>query len=313
MALNKLAFEDFAQEIADKLQEHYEGTTVTLRETMKNNGSKLTGVEIREKGENVAPLIYLNEFYENYQQGEEDTDSIYDTVRLIYEQSKQQLFECPVERLLDWEQVKDKIFFILVNAERNAELLESVPHIKFLDLAFIFKIAAEETEKGTAVITVNDKLAQSWNKNANEIAYVAEQNQCKLLGHVRVDKLTNALAEMAKRAGQEEEAELFAHAPDDIAGGALVVTNSSMRYGAYAAFNEGLLSACTPGKEMDIAILPSSIHECILTPITDDEDMKLLKGLPRAVNGEAVKEQEVLSDNIYIYHKATDEIEIVEA
>lgn len=313
MEPNELAFKDFAQEIADKLQKHYEGATVTLREVAKNNGSKLTGVEIREKGESVAPVIYLNEFYESYQQGGENVDSIYDTMRPAYERNRQQPFKCPTEWLLDWEQEHDKIFFMLVNAERNAELLESVPHIKFLDLAYIFKIVVEETENGTAVSTVNDKLAQSWGKDVNEIAYAAEQNQRKLLGHVRVDKLSGALAEIAKSAGREEEAELFTYAADSIASDILVVTNSSMRYGAYAAFNKSLLDTCFLGKETDIAILPSSIHECLLMPIACDEDIELLKGMPQAVNEETLEEWEVLSDNVYIYRKATREIEIVEA
>ena len=313
MALNKLTFKEFAEEIASKLQKHYEGTTVTLREVMKNNGGVLTGVEIREKGEEASPVIYLNEFYESYKQDDEDVDSIYDTARLIYERSRQQPFKCPIDWILDWEQAKDKMFCMLVNAGRNAELLESVPHIKFLDLAYIFKIVVEETEKGTALITVNNKIAESWGKDVSEIAYAAEQNQCKLLGHVRVNKLSDELAEMAKSAGRGKEAELFTHAPDDIAGGALVVTNSSMRYGAYAAFNEGLLRGCTLGKEIDIAILPSSIHECLLMPITDDEDIELLRGMPQAVNEEALEEQDVLSDNVYIYHRATDEIEVIEA
>ena len=160
MAQNKLSFKDFAEALAEKLQEHYEYASVNLHEVVKNNGLKLTGVEIREGSTNITPVIYLNSFYENYLQGEADVDGIFNAIRIMYEQSRYEE-AVNVDWVENWEEVKNKVFYQLINAERNAEKLKDIPHVNFLDLAYIFKIVVAKTERGTATVTVNNEIAEN--------------------------------------------------------------------------------------------------------------------------------------------------------
>ena len=46
----------------------------------------------------------------------------------------------------DFEKVKDRIAYKLINAEDNAVLLSGVPHFRYLDLAVVFYIIVAESE-----------------------------------------------------------------------------------------------------------------------------------------------------------------------
>ena len=55
------------------------------------------------------------------------------------------------EQLKDFEKVKDRIAYKLINAEDNAVLLSGVPHFRYLDLAVVFYIIVAESEEGQDV------------------------------------------------------------------------------------------------------------------------------------------------------------------
>ena len=310
MAHNKLTFKDFAEALTEKLQEHYEYASVNLRENVKNNGLKLTGVEIREGSTNITPVIYLNSFYENYMQGEADVDGIFNAIRIMYEQSRYEE-AVNVDWVENWEEVKNKVFYQLINAERNAERLKDTPHVNFLDLAYIFKIVVAKTERGTATVTVNNEIAENWGKDVSEIMQEANKNQTKLTGAIKVSGLDNVLSEIAEEMQDENIQELISHVDTPIQ--MLVATNSSNQYGAYVGFKKDILKGLSKKTKTDIAILPSSIHECLLTPLTKEIDKDFLKDMPRYVNESTLEPQDVLSNNVYIYNAVTDGIELLKA
>ena len=59
----------------------------------------------------------------------------------------------------------------------------------------------------------------------------------------------------------------------------------------------------------DLYILPSSIHELIVVP-SDIGDTQELRMMVAAVNENEVPEEELLSDNVYYYDRATGKVRI---
>lgn len=281
-----------------------------MREVVKNNGLKLTAVEIREGSTNITPVIYLDSFYDAYMQDKDDVDGIFNTIRLIYEQNRR-TEAVNVDWVENWDETKNKVFYQLINAESNAEFLKGVPHVKFFDLAYIFKIAIAKTESGTATVTVNNKIAKSWGKGAAEIMQEAEKNQLKLTGAIKVSGLNDELLKLAEETHDADMADLISRVNNPLQ--MLVATNSSNQYGAYVDFKKDILKGFSKKTKTDIAILPSSIHECLLMPLTKEIDKDFLKGMPKMVNATALEPRDVLSDNVYIYNAVTDEIELLKA
>ncbi len=68
-------FEEFkasvAEQIKDYLPEKYADATVDLQDVTKNNDTVLTGLLIRTEDSNIAPNIYLENFFAQYQDGED--------------------------------------------------------------------------------------------------------------------------------------------------------------------------------------------------------------------------------------------------
>ena len=66
-------YEEFKQEVADRIKEFlpekYENADVSIQTVVKNNDQKLDGLMVKLEDSNIAPNIYLNQFYEQHEDG----------------------------------------------------------------------------------------------------------------------------------------------------------------------------------------------------------------------------------------------------
>lgn len=86
----------------------------------------LHGIALHRKGLNAAPTVYMEQFYEEYKDGR-TLDGIADNIiRLCVENERS--FDLP--NFADFESVKGKIIFQLINTAKNAVLLEKIPSKK---------------------------------------------------------------------------------------------------------------------------------------------------------------------------------------
>ena len=83
---------------------------------------------------------------EQYQNGK-SLSCIHEDIMLSY-QKNAPIKNIDISFFTEFKQLKDRIIFKLINYERNKELLSKVPHIRYLDLAIVFYLLLETTEKG---------------------------------------------------------------------------------------------------------------------------------------------------------------------
>ena len=73
-------YEGFKTEITTKICGRVgEGPCVRVHRVRKNNGVMLDGLTIMREGDNISPTIYLEPFYDRYQNGA-DLDSLTDDI-----------------------------------------------------------------------------------------------------------------------------------------------------------------------------------------------------------------------------------------
>ena len=72
-------------EIAKRAGENYK---VRLNDVVKNNGVVLTGLTVMNEDSNISPTIYLNNYYEEYQNGNISLVSIVNDVMDNYNQNR---------------------------------------------------------------------------------------------------------------------------------------------------------------------------------------------------------------------------------
>ena len=87
-----------------------------------------------------------------------------------------------VSAITDFDRVKSRICFKLVNAERNVALLKTVPYVEFHDLAVVFYILLSCDAGGNAIVTIKNEMLDIWGINEIDDLYeLAKRNTTCLM------------------------------------------------------------------------------------------------------------------------------------
>ena len=170
-----LTVKDFAEVVKVAMEAHFgQDYRVTVQSVNKNNGVTLVGISIMSKGTNIAPTIYLNGFFEEYLS--DGAVAVAKRIIAIYEANKPKE-SVDISFFMDIEKVRPKIKMKLINYEKNEELLEQIPHIRFLDLAIVFMVVlGSDCENGFASILIHNHHLNFWNIGAKDLYNIAMEN-----------------------------------------------------------------------------------------------------------------------------------------
>ncbi len=289
-----LSFEDFRDEIMKDLIEICGPEfTIAERNVVKNNGVMLCGVSITAPDEVVSPAIYLESLYDEYENGKMNIQEVENEILRIYV-SEKDCRNADMGYISDFDRVKDKLIFRLINADLNEELLKSTPHRRFLDLAVIYTIYIEDFLSSPGTITVKQDLMEEWGVDESTLYEYALVNSPRIKQPV-MQEISDIIRDMM---GNED-------IDEDLADTGLikmyVLTNSDKFYGDTPILYPGFLKNLRETTGSDFFLLPSSVHEFIVIPDTGNIDPKELKELVMSVNRSSVTEEEFLSDNVYVY------------
>lgn len=286
--------EEFAEAVRAEFEKRIE-KSVIVQKLNKNNGIVLYGLTVLEDEINISATIYLEPYYEVY----EDTgmEYILDRLERVYEENKpEQSFD--ISKILDYESIKENLRAKLINYELNREFLKEVPHRRFLDLAIVAYIALEMEEEieGNATITVKNNLQQTWKVDTEELIDTALEN---IKGDVVVANMSEYV-DMSLFGNTEKLFDIY------------VITNRLKLHGAVAMLQKDRLKQFSEElKKETLTILPSSIHECLIINAEDKpKDIDELREMVKEVNETVVSDQDILSNNVYIYNRTTDKITI---
>ena len=270
---------------------------VELRQITKNNGIILDGICILEKGCNVSPTIYLEEFYREYKNGM----SLREIASRICEVYEKRCRGIPfsLEYFLDFEKMKERIFCKLINWELNKELLNEVPNIPCLDLAVVFVCAVENEEFGNGSILVREEHRKLWSVSKEFLYEYARENTFRL----RPFEL-KSMEELIEDMVEPEEKKLLKEIP------MYVLSNQKRVFGAAGLLYDRVLSDAGVRLEDDFYVLPSSVHEVILVPDHVAGSEKELRTMVHEVNHTQVEPEEILSESVYHYDRKKHSLSI---
>ena len=277
---------------------------VSISHIIKNNGMELDGLIIMMKDSNVSPTIYLNSYY-----GESCTgrpfEEIVDDIINVYNENKDKVTIC-ADFFLNFENIKEKIVYKVINYDQNKKLLQKVPHKKILDLAVVFYCLIEQGELGNATALIYNTHLQNWNVDVDAIYEIAMENTPKLLKS-NIKKMADIIKELFMQEEnncEDKDVDIFDNMnADDISADMFVLTNVSRINGAACMLYEDVLSNFANSIDSDLYILPSSIHEVIIVPQVNNLDKTELCQMVKEVNAEGVADDEILSDHVYVYNR----------
>lgn len=292
---NIIAFANIIKaEVASRLGSTYK---VEVKETTKNNDQRLVGIAATREGDNLTPTVYLEAFYNAYQKGDDIDDIVDRVVEVLTTKQDAPVFD--VNSFRDWEFVKTKVCYKVVNAGKNGELLSEAPHIHLIgDLVAVFFVPVEMESGNPASITIRNSHCQIWDVTDVQLYELAKVNTPRVFP-ANVKSMWETLREMMP----EEMIPPCEEMP------MTVCSNADRCHGANVMFYDNILADFAEKNDGDVFILPSSIHEVLFVP-AKGMDEAFLANLVNQVNNTEVDAQEYLSDHVFVYRKETGNIEI---
>lgn len=213
-----------------------------------------------------------------------------------------------LERINDFEAVRDRLSVRVVNTCADTEKHDSLASETFLDLYVTFVIILYENDDYKGMIRVSKELADSWEVSTEEIMEAALANDLEK-GGFRMDSLSEVLKNMG---GMESSLSGEMERIEDLSGEKMyIIYDRTMRSGSTAILMNDLLREYSLMLDSDLVILPSSTNELICIGDSPERDYQWLKSIVREVNDTFVTESELLSYSVYKYTRETDRVTIV--
>ena len=160
----------------------------------------------------------------------------------------------------------------------------------------------EDVGLGNGTILIRNKHAKLWRVNTEEIYEIAKENMEKNYP-AQIISMESMIAELL-----DEELQGCEVSCEKL--GMYIITNESKYYGAATICYGDEIKMFSKCMKSDVAILPSSVHELILLPLSEEQNVNDLKDMVYEVNTNNVSDEDVLSYSVYVYRQEQDCIEI---
>lgn len=270
--------------IKNYVPEKYRSYSVELMRVNKINES-LDAFCLVDKSRDVgsSPVVYFKDMY-SYYRSCMNMDSTLKWAGGIITEGLDMVGKGSVSL----NDIRDNTVLVLINAEKNRELLKTVPHVRFLDLAFIFRWIVSINEHSFTGAIINSSL-NNFDLTTEELFELAKKNTRRLLPPA-VRTLNSALTS--------------AGAPEDMFNGCelpvLVLSNRYGVEGAAAIVFEDVLGEIRKFFGDNFYIMPASVNEVMLVPVSLGR-AEVFRDMVREINRGIVAERDRLNDSLYLY------------
>lgn len=297
-------FNEFVNEVKGNIKlflpKDYENAEVSTMECYKLNRA-YTGLMVRKEGELLTPTINLNQLYEAYK----TQPSV--TMETVCRKIADIVLEAPIQvdlkAILNYENVKDKLFIRVSSAEANKEVFEIVPHQLKEDLAITYHVAVGKDQDGLSSMLITNEMMKEYGVTQEQIHEDAMKSSPRVMVPevssigVLIDEiyqknilmLTPDEREMLLETLQESsEMPTF-----------FVVTNTERVNGAGVIFYPEFMDNMGELLGNNFFILPSSIHQMLILPDDGQVDAEMLRDMVKEVNATQVAPAERLTNDVY--------------
>ncbi len=279
------------------MKEIGERCEISFSEVTKNNSSVKQAVDIRRAGSMVSTRIYVDGMLSKIESGRMSIHDAAAEIADIYQYAEDGQFSDITERL-SREFILKNVVYQIINTERNAERLHTMPHRELLDLSAIYRVIVGSDSEGIASIAVSHEFCSIYGISGEELDISAMQNTrekgfCVMTMAEIIESMIGAPIEGSKNDGFP----MF------------ILTNASRDSGAAVMLYEEYFGELAEKLQSSLYVMPSSIHEVIAVP-EDGFDPDDLRRMVSCVNAAEVADEEILGYNVYRYDLEAERLEI---
>ena len=303
-----MKYKDFIKDVKRSVEQKVadRDAQVEIRRIVKANDCARDGLVIMEKGLIAYPTLYLQDFYPLFQNGE-TIEEIAERIIEIHDHCVMPPLE--YSDLESFEIAKEHLTCKLYNTTANEEYLEDAVSISFFDLSVVFYCTMILDGEHVFSSKVTQDLLEKWGLHAGDLFETARDNTEKMLG-VFLKEVGEFFPELYGQ-GTEEQDEFFREIlSDDRRIPMYILSNQTRRFGAVNMLDYRILQQLSEQLEDDLYIIPSSVHEVILTPVRGGFSREAADEMVREVNRNVLDIADILADHIYLYSREENRITV---
>lgn len=304
--MKKIAKREFLQAVVDTIKMVSDvPLDVCVADIERNNG-KYDCIRIK-CGQNTYTKIGVDSYYQMFCDG--NLSAVANAAEAVIQSQKNHQTHMDdihdlTRKVTDYEWAKDMLRCRLVNTALNHDMLGRVPSIPFQDLSIIFYLTWDSND-GRCVANVTNNLCAQWEISTTVLFRDALANMQAELP-VRFQNMFEVMADLAEATAEDVEA-IFNDIDEPVL---YVLTNKDTYMGAAVVLYPGVLESCAEKMGGDFYLIPSSIHEFLVTSLKDISPDEL-QAMIQNINQTNVPPEEVLGDHAYLYSAAQKKIIIV--
>lgn len=295
---NTLRYEGFRNVLLSQMRKRLAGKfgikRISRREAVKNNDTVMEMLLVELEDGRAAPILYLEDLYKMYQEGETMEELLQGLCELFtsYSAVKIPLENKLSELLDDFEKVKPLIEFRLINGARNKRRMEGKPFSRMGEFLLSYQIQIGDGNGGIYSTQITEDMLQEWGIDEAELHEIAVAN---------MDLPQNYLLQpMEKALGIKIDPSMKPEGGPEM----FILTSKWKINGATVIFSEEVRQKVGNQIGGDYYLLPSSIHEWVVIPKRWAKSTQEMEDMVQEVNAEAVEDEDFLSDHVYEYDVA---------
>lgn len=308
----RYSMDSFAQEVGSSIRGFLppglKDKEIQVKKLTKLNRPEVHSLVVFDNGSDepvMAPNVYLEEFYDQYQRGmkmEDVLEAVAQKSVAAHSIPNQELKDSMkelVDNAADWNYMKERVILSPVGVDMNRGMLANLPHRTMGDIAGIYRIYVGENDMGRGYITVNNDMMDRWGVTEADLNRAAVGNSMSVQP-ARLMSMSAVMGEFAGAMGMDDPAPL----PEEPGQGLYVLTNKSKQMGAATIFYPDVADKIEAIFPEGCYVIPSSIHELLLTS-KDTLPPEDIAAMVRDINNTQVATEDLLSYQVHEYDPKT--------
>ena len=279
-----LSYEEFKKEVVEKLigylPPQFSDCTIRVENVPKINRVMecfIPELPAQQQGLAMLPVLYFEPFYQLIQNGAELERVLAFIAGTIAEYPAPDILTEASERP---KLRKEDAILQVINRRHNAEYLKNLPHRDFLDLAVIYRLMMRTEDHQIYSAVIDYSMMQDMGLMEEELFEIARRQMKQRMPYHMIPVCVP----------------LFAY------------TNHEYCFGAASILEKSGIRRLARQLQDDLYILPASIHEMMLLP-QKAVSYEMAQTMLLKANLEGTDPQEWLSDRVYQYRRADDQID----
>ncbi|MCP1110898.1 DUF5688 family protein [Ohessyouella blattaphilus] len=307
---NQEFYSQVKENILSHLPDNLKNVNAELVTVTKHNDTKQVGLKLIQEGEKASPLLYLEPYFERYENGE-SMESLMNDISEAYQHTRETTISTPE---MDYDKIKDRLAVQLVSIDHNKERLKDLLYKPLGNgFAFTYSIIQNVISGNDARLYITRAMATNHHYDLQSLSVDALEATAKRSPAVFAD-MESIMEEMTG----EREKDSLPELSDDLSFGdntepMFVLSNPERVHGATCLYYPEAQEQIARAIGDSFYVLPSSVHEQIIVPEGKALSPEDLKQMVKEVNDSQLSPDELLSYDVLHYDKNSKELTIAGA